>query len=590
MKKYLYLIGPIALGIFFLTILPLFIQGGDTAELVNASYHLYVPHPPGYPLFMWSEFIWTHVFAVSTVFWRASLLSGIFGLVAVGLLSYSLRKNIILAFIPVLLFGLNMEFIESSVLPDVFSLHALLLSIFAYVYLIMAEEKRRFYLIPIIFFLSSANHHTTIFLLPCLLQALHEAKKKAFLKEYITGALIGVVISLGLYLSLFFCQTKSAFSWGELTSITALIGHVLRVDYGTFKLASNNEASGIGPFMLLMKTLLPYLPVLIISSYILFRQKVFSSKILSWVICFLIVLLFPLIMNITPEGVGVEVLKRFHIMPLMLLSYLIVMGLKEMKSSILPMLLLTLSLIPALFINFTHLPHFFNLRNDSVIEDYSKLLYQNSKKYAPALVMADNDSSYFGFRYIQAFDDEKKEVAVATAELFFHPWYLPKIKSLIPGFTLPNSTTIYRKRTLNVSDDIVKPNLEKINFVMIKDYKGDSWYEITFLNLGRLIQNGTGINFLEDEIPLGPVPDDKGPQFYTKNYLYYQYSHFYLAKALVAFEKGEIDEATKFWEKAIEVVPYAYPPMANLCSLSTEREYCKPSLLEYFKNRTKGFY
>ena len=60
-----------ALLLFYSCLLSLFIQGWDTAELVAAGYHRLNPHPPGYPLYIWLQHSWTHLFPVSTVFWRA---------------------------------------------------------------------------------------------------------------------------------------------------------------------------------------------------------------------------------------------------------------------------------------------------------------------------------------------------------------------------------------------------------------------------------------------------------------------------------------------------------------------------------------
>src|SRR4051812_10710784 len=81
------------LGLFYLSHLPRFVQGGDTGELVAASYRLYVPHPPGYPLWIWLQHFFTHFFPFSTVFWRASLLSSFFAWITLLVVALPLRRS-----------------------------------------------------------------------------------------------------------------------------------------------------------------------------------------------------------------------------------------------------------------------------------------------------------------------------------------------------------------------------------------------------------------------------------------------------------------------------------------------------------------
>ena len=129
--------------VMFFSISPKFIQGGDTAELVNASYHLFVPHPPGYPLFLWLQHFWTHLLTVSTVFWRASILNSIFGITALYFVTRPQRSSIF-GILLLLSLASQAEFIEASVLPDVFALHGLLVAVFCWVYFYKNTSLRFF--------------------------------------------------------------------------------------------------------------------------------------------------------------------------------------------------------------------------------------------------------------------------------------------------------------------------------------------------------------------------------------------------------------------------------------------------------------
>jgi hypothetical protein len=122
------------IGCFYLCCLPLHVQGGDTGELVASAYGLFVPHPPGYPLWTWLQTLWINIFSINTVFWRASLLSSLFALGTLWMISFSLRKTGLLLWLCLPLLALSTSFREAAVLPDVFSLHAFFIAAIGIVY------------------------------------------------------------------------------------------------------------------------------------------------------------------------------------------------------------------------------------------------------------------------------------------------------------------------------------------------------------------------------------------------------------------------------------------------------------------------
>lgn len=588
--KFLFLLGPLILAALYGALLPLHIQGGDTAELVTAGFHRLVPHPPGYPLFLWLQHAWTHVFQVSTVFWRASFLSSVFGLLALSFMIFPLRKSY-LFLIPCLLLGLNQEFLESAVLPDVFSLHALMVSVFGFVYLFVKDSKR-YFLVPFLFMLSAANHHTTIFLIPCLGICFWEGMKEKQLKNLVLGSVVGGVMTVGLYLSLFLCRPENVLSWGNLTGFGALVTHILRVDYGTFQLSSTKSGGDLDAFAFFLKTLIPFVPLLIFAVVRIVKQGGFDLKLIGWAGAIVCTLIFPMAMNVSPEMMGAEVLKRFHVMPLVLIMFLFVYALTMFEVTKKNLGLFILMLVPVLTVNISHLPSNFGLRHDSVIEDYSRTMYQEALKHQPVIVLADNDSSYFGIRYIQALEgQESDKVFVMTAPLLFNKWYSPKISKVLPEFVLPAYEKIVNQRELNVAQDLVQPNLDKINFITNKDYKTGEGYKVTFMKLGRLVEKGSGIHFDPEETVKLTPPAFIGPQAYTKGYLFYQYSHYYFARGHFILAGGDAAKADEYWRKAIEVVPYAFPAAIILCKESPkEFSFCSDEELGEMQRKTKGFF
>lgn len=589
--KFLFLIGPLVLAVFYGMLLPLHIQGGDTAELVSASLHGLVPHPPGYPLFLEVQSIWRMFFNFSTPFWSASFLSAIFGITSIGLMTIPLRTKTIFILIPCLLLGLNQEFLESSILPDVFSLHALFISLIGY-FTLFSENQKKYFLIPLFFFLSTSNHHTTIFLSPVLILILLESRNDKAVKRFVLGCLTGIVFSSYLYLALFQKKTTHPLSWGDISSFTSLLDHILRSDYGTFQLSSTKSGGELEAFAFFLKTFIPFVPLLIFSIVRIVKHGGFDFKLIGWGSATILTLLFPMIMNVSPEMMGAEVLKRFHVMPLVLIMFVFVYALRSFELTKKNAGLFLLMLMPVLTMNLSHLSTNFGLQNDSVIEDYARTIYQEALKHQPVIIIADNDSSYFGIRYIQAFEGKPTDkVFVITAPLLFNKWYAPKINKVIPEFVLPAFDKIVSTRQLNLAQDLVQPNLEKINFITNKDYKTGDGYKVTFMKLGRLVEKGSGVHFApEEEVKLTPPALD-GPQAFTKGYLFYQYSHYFFARGNSSLESGDDKTADEYWKKAILAVPYAFPAVMILCDKNPkELSYCNEEELREMQRKTKGFF
>ncbi len=583
--------------IFYFFIAPQFIQGGDTPELVMASYHRLVAHPPGYPLFVWLQFVWTHLFDISTVFWRASILSSIFGVIAIAAVLFPLKDLKYCIWAALLLIGLKPAFIEASVLPDVFSLHAAFVALIGYFFL-FSHHARKDSLVIILFILSLTNHHTSIFLFPVFLYSLGHLVQRKDYRSLIVSLGIGLSLFTGLYLSILLLNPAHPLSWAEVNNLPGLIRHFLRSDYGTFQLAATKSSSGLEAFSFMFKNLWSMLLIGLVVLGLALKDKISSLKsiqFLLWSLILFITLSFPLAMNVTSKHVGAEVLKRFHVMPLIVLALWIVFLITRLKLSKSKIFSLLVSIFPALYFNIISTPDFLGLRNDSIIEDYANNFYAIGKSNHPSLIVADTDASYFGLRYIQSFDEgvRPNEMAIVSLPLFFHPWYLAKVQVNLPEFTLPRAEEIYRSKYINRDQDIIRPNLQKTRFFFTKGYVDGIKYKVTFFPLGRMLEEGEGINFQEFPIHINHRVeiDYQGPQAFTKLKLFYEYSHYDYAQGVEKAQVNDFNGAQKSMEETLKKVPYAYPAMSSLCmNFPDSYNFCKSTELQMLEEKTKYFY
>lgn len=577
----------LVLTMLMLASAPIYVQGGDTAELVAAAYHKLVAHPPGYPLYLWLQHAWTHVIPFQTVFWRASALSVLFGM---GTLIFSLmpfKGRRVLSLLPLVMLGLKGEFLETSLLPDVFSLHGLLVALVCFLYL---YGKERRYLIGLIFVLSFTNHHTMILLVPLVIEQFYESWSQGQGKRFFLSASLGFIALILLYASLLLLDVSHPLSWGLLSNPMAVVDHFLRRDYGTFQLAPGASGFDASAFAFLLNSLASNLFLALVVFAFSWKKVLKDRRFLSLSLSLLMCFAFSLMMNVPAEGMGKEVLARFHLMPLIVLSFwtgylLLKIDLRGIAAAVIGSIVVLLGLweMPKL----RKLPAY---RNDSTIEDYANNLLKVADERKPVVIVANNDSAYFALRYMRAFNSPKhSEVAVVSLPLFFHPWYLPKVQTIVPDLKI--SETVSQSKTLKLKTELIDPNLEKINFILNEGMREGSGNKLTFYNLGRVVSQGEGFSFESTPMTIKrvPGPDDGSPQVFSRLKLFYEYSHYYLAKAHEAVKKQQVDQAVENWELAVEKVPYCHPAMENLCRIFPERyPFCDD--LEKFKELTKGFY
>ena len=146
---------------------PFTVQSGDTGELVTNSYFLRVSHPPGYPLWTLLYHLPVRYLNFGNPFQAASFVTILISLTWLFLLLTRFNKKDECLVISVLASSLLVW--RYSVLPDVFALHLLFLTI---IFLVFENPKllEKNWVIFIVS-LGVTNHHTILFAFPLFLFA-----------------------------------------------------------------------------------------------------------------------------------------------------------------------------------------------------------------------------------------------------------------------------------------------------------------------------------------------------------------------------------------------------------------------------------
>ncbi|KAL7691825.1 hypothetical protein Plhal304r1_c008g0032451 [Plasmopara halstedii] len=233
------------------------IAGGDSGELVAESCHLGISHPPGYPLFNMVVYLFTqHLPFGNTPAWQANFFSAVCDTIAVLFIYLSLLHWMaptqwtgrrVASATAATLFGFSPLIWTYAVGAEVFALNNAFTAFLIYL-LLRYEQRQEFKTALFGAFtcgLAMCNQHTIVlFELPIIAWVLWSRKKTLWWKEL---AQLTSMFLLGLtpylYMPITAIWNSQPGSWGDVTTLSGFVHHILRADYGTFRLYASNKTS-----------------------------------------------------------------------------------------------------------------------------------------------------------------------------------------------------------------------------------------------------------------------------------------------------------------------------------------------------------
>ncbi|MBC7370688.1 MAG: DUF2723 domain-containing protein [Bdellovibrionaceae bacterium] len=582
-------------GTYF-QLLPTTVQTGDTAELIAAAKNLFVAHPPGYPLFIWVQHAFIEIFDYGTVFYRASLLNMAFSISCLVCVGWTLKKKRYIAISVVLLLAFSRIFWRYAELPDVFALNSLFACAILVLYFSDNGRRRLVLLMPFIFFLGLTNHHTLIFLLPIVLDTLwrHRADRKIF---YALG--FGIIGFLALYASMLSMNPESNFSWAELRSVSDLFGHLLRRDYGTFRLiSSERESSAWQNWRLLaVETFLSFYPL--IAAFVIFGifrlrfRWARKDKVLLISIVLYAGIFFPMA-NVAREGILIEVFERFMILFQVLVVLFLGRILVQIKAPRFFEPVLAGIIVLASANQYLLWKGENNFSKNTVVEDYAVNLLREATPGVPTVAIMNGDTRYFSARYVQSILGIAPQVTVIAPKTFF-------FKSLAAKLVAHSGIKVDldKLQTSNSADleaDLILPNLDNFEFLTHLQFLQKPYYKLTILSLGRKISKGDGVqidNSYYKGLQMRTAAADLHSD--TRSYdafreLLSDYGMSPLIQAKNLDQQGKTNEALALFQQTVLNIPWCLPAAAEACRIMSSISPQDKSACEKSLQNLRGIY
>lgn len=226
------------------------VYGGDSGDIILASWFGGVAHPPGYPLNTILGWIFTHLPLAGPVAYKANLLAAFLQASNVLVLLLILKKitrNYIASILGALVLAFNPLFLLYAHILEVFQLNILLLG-FSILFLLSWKEqfalskgksKKHLYLFFLFWGLAVFHHHTSVLLAPASIYFIYKMAGKTVLKsQFLLKA--GAFFLMGIFPYIFIpfaAMRETPINWNNPQTLENFIRLITRADYGTFTAA-----------------------------------------------------------------------------------------------------------------------------------------------------------------------------------------------------------------------------------------------------------------------------------------------------------------------------------------------------------------
>ncbi|MBF0299297.1 MAG: tetratricopeptide repeat protein [Oligoflexia bacterium] len=492
-------------------------------------------------------------------------------------------------------------FWKYAFIPDVFMLHVLIVSGFLYFYfqdndvvVVKFKTKRiskRIITLMILFSLGICNHHTTIFLLPMLAHALIEFvyKRKKEINDFLLPLILLIISNflmiILLYTVLLTTDNKAITSWGDLSSFKSFLYHILRVDYGTFRLAINEQGNRdhleVSIFYF-KKSFTIFISLILFCFVNEIRKKLLMDRkiIIATISFFLYVLLFFSLCNLSPTGVAQNILLRFFLMPTIIFVYIISYIIKDYSFAHKKFIIANIILIIfILYYNFSYNIRFQNFSSENYLEAWAIDRLQNvptiTANKNTTIVLESADSLLFSLYYVQNIKKIRQDVLVISPLLLFYPWYREKISREYPEIKI-NGKKLDDSKKLHLEKDLLSINIDRFNFCLSRKIDDITNFKVSFLPLGIFLEKGKGKFFYDYILSNSINKFEKSYDTLVKSdnlfmlKIWSQYSFYFLALGMDYYQQKKISKAIEAFQQALKIVPFAYPAQQNICQIFKE--------------------
>ncbi len=554
--------------LLYLVVAPSTILGGDNAEFSTLTATGGLAHPSGYPLYVLylRAFAWLPVEPAHAAAIATALLGGLqLYLLHAACRAWGARPAA--ASIAVAIYAAGPLPLLLHTHAEVFALNGVVVAAILWLSADAGPRRglARVATLGLVAGLGLANHMTCVLVAPVgVIGAVRGVRESGRPVLALALGLGGLALGLApyAYLALAPGPADGALAWGSIDSARDLLDHALRRDYGTFSLGVGavpvSRADQLGALGVSLGRGWLWLPLAVaVWGFARGIAKPGRSLWIGLALAFVLAgPLFALASNVPPDGLGLTIVERFHLLPMLLLVVPVARGLDDLAARVHREVRASITTAVAVALLFAGAA--LSWPRVRVAEGPQvELFLRNTLKVLPedAVLLGTGDHQGFGYAYLQLARGVRPDVHYIDLEMLGHPWYRARVDARLGYPVIPDGPGPATLR-------IVKTLLEHGRAVFVDGAGTPDSYQARIVTsvpsypwgtVVRILPPGAklpGIEALEAEnvalleqfTPRGPVP---GPDDGWASFVYARYAGPWRSLALAYDDAGRPDDAAR---------------------------------------------
>jgi hypothetical protein len=445
-------LGILIFGTYLLTLYPT-LPGGDSEELITVACTMGIAHPPGYPLFTLLGNLFTWI-PFGTIAWRVNLLSAVCDTAAALILYESVflwSGNLWAGVLTAGLFAFSPLVWSYAIAAEVFGLNHLVIAALLYfsIRYFRSRDLKFVRWFSFILGLGLANHQTVIFYgAPLILWILWNGRRELLNLSELSKLVLLTSLGMFPYFYLWLASNHSPMAtWGDTSTGSGLLRHILRSDYGTFQLGSGNQEAELGKGLLryaselFRQVLFVGVPLAVWGLRGRLRKEGWSGLALVTLGSFILyTLVFHSLANIPLEDrVFLSVLSRFWQQSNLLVCVWAGLGLAELGGRRIKVVAALACSILALQLGLN-----FRLLNQSGNHNFENYGKQILSALPPrALLLSVGDLDTYSTRYLHLCEGARPDVKILDRAMMAYDWNKRLVAQKYPDIVYPGAHLHY---------------------------------------------------------------------------------------------------------------------------------------------------
>jgi len=305
---------------------------GDSGELIAASWTMGIPHSPGYPLYTFIGYFFSHLPIADNPAVRMNFMTALFGVLSVIVLFRLISiicGEYLFSFFASLIFAFSLTVWSQSVTAEVYTLNNLIVCL-AVLYIILAsmhEKKSYLYLASFFSGLALTTHQTSLLILPASIWLLIKTKRLPIKGAALTWikTFVFYILGIAFYIYLPIAASRNpAMNWGNPSTFRNFMQMVFAPAF-----TQVNEGSFFNHLLYLIQIIFRELnPIGAILALIGIwvaskKSSNLQIKAVTWIVLTYIIFF---LMTLRPISINLYKLDVYYLPVIMLLTILTVKG------------------------------------------------------------------------------------------------------------------------------------------------------------------------------------------------------------------------------------------------------------------------